>query len=181
VHDLLNLMKAQAAGLDAMGGVLRCGTVSSFDPTRYAAKVLIQPENVLTGWLPVAALWAGSGWGVAAPLSPGMQVIVAALEGNAEQGIVIGALWSNVDAPVAAPVGELWLTHQTGSFLKLHNDGTVEIKASTVNIDGNLVVSGDVSDQAGQHGSVRTLRTAYDQHVHTDPQGGTTGLPSQEV
>ena len=116
-----NMVKAQAGGLDGLAGVARFGLVSSFDPDAYAAKVLIQPENVLSGWLPIVSAWVGAGWGLAAPLMPGAQVLVIAQEGDAEHGVIIGAVWSTVDRPLAAPAGELWLQHQSGSFLKLHN------------------------------------------------------------
>jgi len=141
----------------------------------------LQPENVLTGWLPVISAWVGAGWGLAAPLVTGAQVLVIAQEGDAEQGVVVGAIWSAVDQPLAAPAGELWLQHQTGSFIKLLNDGTISLQASQVNVTGNLVVSGNVSDQNGAHGTVAALRQAHDQHVHDVPQGGSTGLPSETV
>jgi len=176
-----NMVKAQAGGLDGLAGVARFGLVSSFDPSAYAARVLIQPENVLSGWLPVLSAWVGAGWGLAAPLTPGAQVLVIALENDAEQGVIIGAAWSAVDTPLAAPAGELWLQHQSGSFLKLHNDGTIALQAPVVNVTGNLVVTGDISDQNGVHGTLGALRNAHDTHTHPDPQGGNTGLPSVTV
>lgn len=178
---LLNSIRAGAAGLDGHMGGARFGLVSSFDPTAYSARVLIQPENVLTGWLPVISPWVGAGWGLASPLVPGAQVLVIAQEGNAEQGVVMGAIWSSADRPLQAPAGELWLQHQSGSFVKLLNNGTISLQASLVNIEGSLVVSGDISDQNGAHGTVAALRQAYDQHVHTVPQGGNTGLTSEVV
>lgn len=178
MESMWNLVKARANGLDGLAGVVRFGLVASFDPSSYAARVLIQPENVLSGWLPVMSAWVGPGWGLAAPLVPGAQVLVVAQEGDAEQGVVIGAVWSNVDQPMAAPAGELWLQHKTGSFLKLHNDGSISLQAPIVTIAGDLVVSGDISDQSGALGSMAVLRKAYDEHVHNAPAGGETGLPS---
>ena len=178
---LLNQIKAGAGVLDGHVGGARFGLVSSFDPATYSARVLIQPENVLTGWLPVLSPWVGAGWGLAAPLVPGAQVLVLAQEGNSEQGVVLGAIWSVVDQPVPAPAGELWLQHQSGSFFKLREDGTIILQAPQVNITGNLVVSGDIIDLNGAHGTMASLRQAYDEHVHTVPQGGSTGLPSDIV
>jgi phage baseplate assembly protein gpV len=175
---MLNFIKAGAGGMDGRTGVARFGLVSSFDPAAYAARVMLQPENVLTGWLPVVSPWVGAGWGLAAPLVPGAQVLVIAQEGDAEQGVVMGAIWSTVDQPLAAPAGELWLQHQSGSFVKLLNNGTIVLQASQVNVTGNLVVSGDISDQGGAHGNLAAFRQAYDDHEHGVPQGGTTGLPS---
>jgi uncharacterized protein involved in type VI secretion and phage assembly len=176
-----NMVKAHAGGLDGLSGVARFGLVSSFDPSAYAARVMIQPENVLSGWLPVLSAWVGAGWGMAAPLTPGAQVLVIAQEGDAEQGVIVGAVWSAVDQPLPAPAGELWLQHQSGSFLKLHSDGTIALQAAVVNVTGNLVVSGDIADQNGAHGTLAALRNAHDAHTHAVPQGGVTGLPSVSV
>lgn len=181
MEHLRNFIKANAGGLDGQAGVARFGLVSSFDPAAYAARILLQPENVLTGWLPVVSPWVGAGWGMAAPLVPGAQVLVIAQEGDAEQGVVMGAIWSTVDAPLPAPAGELWLRHRSGSLIKLLNDGTITLQAAQVNVMGNLVVSGDVSDQNGAHGTLAVLRQAHDQHEHYLPQGATTGLPTVTV
>ncbi|MCW8307737.1 phage baseplate assembly protein V [Acidiphilium sp. PA] len=176
-----NAVKARAAALDGMSGQARFGIVASFDASAYAARVMLQPENALSGWLPVLSSWIGAGWGMAAPLSPGDQVMVLGQEGDAEQAVVIGRVWSDTEPPPGAPVGEFWLVHQTGSFIKLKNDGTIALQASTVSIQGDLMVSGEISDLAGAHGSLDRLRQAYDGHVHADPQGGQTGAPSVVV
>lgn len=181
MQQFWNQVKAAAGGLDGLNGVARFGLVASFDPNAYAAKVLIQPENVLSGWLPVLSCWVGAGWGLAAPLVPGAQVLVIAQEGDSEQGVVVGAVWSAVDAPLAAPAGEIWLQHQSGSFMKLHNDGTIALQAPVVNVTGSLVVSGNISDLNGAHGTLAALRNAHDTHAHADPQGGQTGLPTVTV
>ncbi|HQT63917.1 MAG: baseplate assembly protein [Acidocella sp. 20-57-95] len=176
-----NAVKAKAGGLDALAGVVRFGLVSSFDPAHYAARVLIQPENVLSGWLPILSSWVGAGWGLAAPLTPGDQVLVLAQEADSEHGVIAGCVWSSVDRPIPAPSGELWLQHQTGSFLKLRNDGTITMQAPTVMVTGNLVVTGDISDQNNTHGTLAALRNAHNTHDHLDTQGGVTGLPSVTV
>src|SRR4051794_35105765 len=85
---LLNAMKQQSSSLDQGQGQPRFGIVSSFDPAAYTVRVLLQPENVLSGWLPVLSQWVGAGWGLVAPPSPGDQVIVLTQEGDAEHGLV---------------------------------------------------------------------------------------------
>ena len=181
----LNAIRAQAGVMSGATGQVRCGTVQSVDPATYCAKVMLQPEGVLTGWLPVAANWVGAGWGMVAPPSPGQQVVVLAQEGQAEHGLVLGGLFSLSAPPPQAPSGELWLVHQTGSCLKLHNDGSIEGKATIWNLTGliqltgSLIASGDISDQGGAHGTFGNLRTIYDEHIHPDVQNGpgSTGLP----
>ncbi len=97
-------------------------------------------------------------------------MLVLTQEGDAEHGVVVGRAFSNVALSPQAPSGELWLVHKSGSFLKLQNDGTVQIC-------GDLHVAGDVYDR---HGSLATLRGDYDQHVHTDSRGGLTSTTSPQ-
>ena len=47
----LNAVKAHAGALDRGQGQPRFATVASVDPARYAARVSLQPEGVLTGWV----------------------------------------------------------------------------------------------------------------------------------
>lgn len=167
---LLNALKAHSGAQDAAIGQPRFGSVSSVDPGAGTVRVQLQPEQVLTGWLPVLSPWVGAGWGLSCPPSPGDQVLVLPQEGDAEHGLVVGRAWSqNVPVP-QTPVGELWLTHRSGSYLRLLNDGTVSVR-------GDLRVEGDVYDR---HGSLAQLRSRYNKHRHPDPQGGMTEEPTPQ-
>jgi phage baseplate assembly protein gpV len=130
--------------------------VSSADPARHAVRVRLQPEGVLSGWLPVLSPWVGAGWGVFCLPSPGDQVLVLAQEGEAEHGVVVGGCFSDPRPPPAGSVGELVLRHGSGAELRLAGDGTVRVQ-------GDLHVAGRVFDS---HGPLDRLRDRYNQHVH---------------
>jgi len=166
---LLNALKAQSAAQDQSAGVPRFGIVTSVDPATATVRVTLQPEAVLTGWLPLLSPWVGAGWGLFAPPSPGDQVLVLPQEGDAEHGLVVASSWSATTPPPPTPPGEFWLVHKSGSFLKLQNDGTIQAH-------GDVYVAGDVFDR---HGSLSALRAHYNAHVHPDPQGGQVGVTSQ--
>lgn len=153
---LLNAWKAQAAAMDRAQGQARFGVVSSADPARHAVRVRLQPEGVLSGWLPVLSPWVGAGWGVFCLPSPGDQVLVLAQEGEAEHGVVVGGCFSDPRPPPGGAVGELVLRHGSGAELRLGNDGVVRVQ-------GDLHVSGRVFDS---HGPLDQLRDHYNQHVH---------------
>jgi phage baseplate assembly protein gpV len=165
---LTNLLKSHAAGLDNTSGQAKFGTVSSINSDTGNARVIIQPDGVLSGWLPMLSQWAGDGWGMACPPSPGDQVLLVPQEGDSEQGVIVGKAYSAAQRPPKAPEGEFWLVHRTGSFIKLCNDGTICIS-------GDLHVAGDVYDQ---HGSVSSFRAAYNSHRHSLQSNGTTTIPS---
>ncbi len=167
---LLNAFKAHSGAQDASAGQPRFGKVTSVDPAVGTVRVQLQPEGVLTGWLPVLSPWVGAGWGLSCPPSPGDQVLVLPQEGDAEHGVVAGRAWSQDAAAPATPVGELWLTHKSGSYLRLLNNGTISVR-------GDLKVEGDVYDR---HGSLAALRGHYNEHKHVDPQGGMTAAPTPQ-
>jgi uncharacterized protein involved in type VI secretion and phage assembly len=145
----------------------RIGVVSSSNPQTATARVLLQPENVLTGWLPVLTQWCGSGWGMVCPPSPGDQVLIIPQEGDAQHGIIVGRLFSNSVRPPSADPGEIALTHQSGCSVRLLNSGIVAIQ-------GDLHVSGNVYDS---YGSLSQLRNDYNIHIHLTSGGQETSTP----
>lgn len=153
---LLNTLKSHAAALDRGRGQPRFALVTSVDPASYAARVKLQPEGTLSGWLPILSPWVGNGWGITCLPSPGDQVLVIPQEGDAEHGIIVGASFSNVARPPSAIPGEFHIVHATGAAITLKNDGTVRI-------DGDVHVAGDIFDQ---HGSLAQLRAHYNVHIH---------------
>ena len=168
MDQLLNALKAHSGAQDATAGQPRFGVVSSVDPKTGTARVQLQPEDVLTGWLPILSPWVGAGWGMSCPPAPGDQVLVLPQEGDAEHGMIVARAWSQNAAMPQTPVGELWLTHRSGSFIRLLNDGTVAVR-------GDLHVEGDVYDR---HGSLAQFREHYNQHRHLDSRGATTSPPT---
>lgn len=168
---LINALKSHAWSLDHTGGQVKFGTVTSVDYQTAMARVQIQPDGVLSGWLPMLSHWVGNGWGMVCPPNPGDQVLLIPQEGDIEQGIIVGRAFSNGQRPPVAPGNEFWLVHQTGSFLKLCNDGTIRM-------NGDLHVQGEVYDRDG---SLSSLRAAYDSHTHQIPSGGVTTGPSKLV
>ena len=96
----VNSLKGHAAALDRMQGQARFAVVSSVDARRYSARVRLQPEDVLSGWLPILSPWVGAGWGFVALPAPGDQVLVVAQEGDADSGVILGASFS---APMPPP------------------------------------------------------------------------------
>ena len=115
----------------------RFGIVSSFDPNTYRAKIVLAPSadgmTPLTGALPVLTGYMGNGWGIAAPLQKGDQVVVLFVQNHPDQGVVLGRIY---DQPHPPPLradgqppaaGEIILVHQSGSRIQVTNDQKVLI------------------------------------------------------
>ncbi len=168
IDRLSNVLKSYSSSLDTSAGQTKFATVTSVDTARHTARVLFQPDNILSGWLPILSQWVGNGWGIVAPIVPGDQVFVVPQEGNVEQGVIVGRCFSDKQKPPAAPAGEFWLVHQAGSTLKLCNDGTIRI-------NGDLHVEGDIYDRTG---ALSGLRAHYNAHTHKISATASTGSPT---
>lgn len=142
-HDLLfNKIKAAADASTARVPRNRWGIVSSTrqTDTGYEVKVKIQPEDVLTGWLPVLSPYVGQNWGLVCPPTQGQQVFVAPDSGDHNHGVVIGMGYSTSAMPPqipgqdggdAVPVkpGQFAILHKNGSYL-IFDDDDVRLVAS---------------------------------------------------
>src|SRR5579871_4225512 len=127
IEHLSNAIKTQFSGMNRSNGEAKFATISSVNYKTGNVKVIVQPDGVLSGWLPVLSPWVGNGWGMVCPPSTGDQVLLIAHEGDVEQGVVVGRAFSQKQPPPAAPDGEMWLVHKSGSSLKLCADGTIQI------------------------------------------------------
>lgn len=139
----INMMKLQAQ-MSGRKANVRLGLVSSLDQANYCAKVRIQPEDAETGWLPIASEWVGNGWGLFCPPEINDMVVVEFQEGDFEAGIITRRLYNDSDRPLSVAPGEFWLVHQSGSFLKFKNDGSVDVTSNTnltATVGGNLAAN----------------------------------------
>lgn len=193
---LTNIMRRESQRVASQKSLPRFGIVTSYDPSRYAAKVRIQPEDYETGFLPVATPWVGNDWGLFAPPTAGDVVEVHFQEGGKEAAYIALRFFGNVAQPLSVPSGEFWLVHRSGSLVKLTNDGkltlngNVEIDATapTVNITATATVN--ITAPAVKIGSqgetlhqlvTDAMQTLFNTHTHPDAQGGNTGTPNQTM
>lgn len=185
---LLNAVKRHVAAAIGQVGQPKVGVVTSVDPSTYTARVTIQPEGVLSGWLPIATAMVGGGWGVVSPPSPGEQVLLLPTEGNTEHAVIVGRIFSQAALPPKtftdqynqgqtsfAQPGEVALVHQSGAFLRLI-DGMVVINGNvtvngtihatnTITSDEDLVANRNISSTGETEGGGYINAT---QNIHTN-------------
>ncbi|MDE4918542.1 phage baseplate assembly protein V [Cupriavidus metallidurans] len=131
VPQLANILRAHAQMAQGEKTTHRVGQITAYDPNKYAVRVKFWPDTVeSSGWIPLASTYVGAGWGLVAAPSIGDQVIVAFDREDQDAGVVVGRFFTDVEQPPAAPSGEFWLVHKSGSLLKFHNDGSVELQAA---------------------------------------------------
>jgi len=164
MHAFRNRMRAEAAAVHQTFGAGRWATVTSSrsTDTGYAVKVLIQPEGVQTTWIPVLSQMVGNGWGIVCPPNQGQQVFIEPVNGSGDEYVVTGMAYSlktRPPQPGGNPVapGEIALVHQTGSFLKLHNDGSIDV---TSNQDGRITVGRNLTVTVTGNATINVTGTA---------------------
>jgi phage baseplate assembly protein gpV len=155
VNQLLNHMM-QAFNRSQMNvGYAHLGIISSVDAPNYSVKVLLQPEEIETGFIP----YCTPVYGWVAPPSGGEQCLVLFERGN--NNVPIGALllyWDQSRAPGVSSsgdtaAGEMLLRHSSGSYVKLNNagkvliNGQVEIDVTTPKLV--ITTTGDVDLTVG--------------------------------
>ena len=188
-----NTVRGVVGNMLAEQGQARHGIVASVNPANATVRLTLDEDGTPSGWLPIAQQAAGNGWGMVTLPLPGTQVFFAPDMGDMAHGVVLGAVHSSEQPPGKVvpygptggasepgdpqPItpGETTLIHASGLSLRLTATG-VEIHGD-LRVNGNLFVSGDISDQNGRRGTLDVLRTDYDAHKHSgvQPGGGTTG------
>lgn len=147
IGELQNQWRVQQAIADARKKTCRLGIITGYDPNKYVVKVQIQPEGLMTPWIPLGALWVGSGWGMYTAPSNGDQVLVQFVDEEFSAGIATLLTFTAAMPPASVPSGEFWLVHKSGAFFKLTNDGKLTFtdgKGATVQLDG----AGNIVSQA---------------------------------
>jgi len=140
MNGLLNIIRREAQRVLSQVSHKRMGIVRGYDPSHYAVKVEIQPEGRMTGWIPLKSPWVGNNWGFYAPPSIGDVIEIDFLEGDKESAIAGERHFNSAVVPFPCPSGEMYLIHQSGSYIKLTNDGHIYLSASgDLRIEGNNV------------------------------------------
>ena len=145
----------------------RHGLVTSYDPDKHLAKVMFQPEQQESGWLPIETGHIGNGYGIAVGLQPGDgkttgdQVIARYQEGDFDSGKIVQRVHSDDQKAPKVQSGELviWTRFQksnggsesasgaqggTGQQIYLKNDGSATVtdgNGATIILDGNGNIS----------------------------------------
>lgn len=156
MNPIANAMRLQALRAGASKVVSRYGIVTGYDPNKYAAKVTLQPEGFDTGFIPIAAVWAGHNWGFFAPPVIGSQVAVVFIEGELTAGYIESTAFNSTNTPLPVPAGELWIVHKTGAFVKFTNDGKLTLSdnnGAQIVLDGagNIASTGSWTHSGTAH------------------------------
>ena len=161
------------------------GHVASYDPARHRVKVIVptlRDENdvpVLSPWMPLGTLGVGAGYGIqVAPKggatfenpTAGEQVIIKMLDPDTGTAMCAHLQFNEVMAPPFTDLkgGEVGIKQPSGSFLRMHENGDIEIAcgpSGNYNLTkGDLRVTGAIIAGYGSGDQVGLLT-----HTHAQP------------
>lgn len=144
MREMLNEMRRQAINTVNNRACTRLGTIVGYDSANYLVRVSIEPDGNLTRWIPLLSPWVGNGWGMFCPPTIGDQVEVEFQEADYDAPISCMRFYTDANRPLNVPSGEFWVVHKSGSLLKFHNDGSVELVSNsnlTLNVGGTITSS----------------------------------------
>ena len=172
--------------------MLKFGVVTQVNEKDMKVRVSFPELNIESYWLPVMV---NKTFQDKVYWMPDIQEhVVCMMDSNLEAGVVMGAIYSSSDKPPA--------NKNLNTFYTKFKDGTEiefnrETKKLNINISdgkhlkydgggtwhiqGNLVVSGNISDLENVHNTLDHLRQTYNNHNHPGDSGGTTGTPNQTI
>lgn len=167
------------------------GIITGYDPVKHLVTVQIHPATandpaLKTGWIPLASMWVGNGWGMFAAPSLGDICVVIYQTGDRQRPIGATLIFTRKNGLLpTVPSQEFWLVHKSGSFVKLTNDGAISISANTavnvtapeVNIDSLEVNVGNIGGTLEKL-LMDTARTVFNTHTH---QSGAIPPPDQQM
>lgn len=149
--------------------MLRIGKVSSIDAAKATAKVVFESsENMVSYNLPVLYRQTKSAKDYWMP-DIGESVVCVFLPNDQSNGFILGAFYVEDPPATSADIRKVIfddgteIEYNSGSHtLTIDAAGPINITAAgNVNITGDVIVDG----------------ISFKEHVHSDPQGGTTGGP----
>lgn len=154
------------------------GEITAYNPANYTVKVMLMPEQVETGFIPLAAVWVGNNLGAVFGPNIGDSVKLDFIDGSVQATVVNGRFFNSVAHPPVVQSGQAAFVDGSGAYIRLNGDGTITAGAPTsitvttpllkqvgsFEVDGNSQFNGTVTAT----GEV----TGNGTHLHTHTHGG---------
>jgi phage baseplate assembly protein gpV len=144
------------------------GYVTSFDRASGAAKVMLEPSGIETGWLPIPTIYVGSGFGFIGDIDDQTECTVVFEGGNPNSGKIVCFHFQD-DVPPTIGAGEAIFFHKSGSIMKFNANGSIAVTAAGgFDVNANMTVAGTITAS----GDVIGAGISLDSHVHGGVKSG---------
>jgi phage baseplate assembly protein V len=178
--------------------MFRVGLVKQQDLQNARVRVAFPDrDQLLSYWLPILSAKTQNDKFYWIP-DIGEQV-VCLMDEHDEAGTVLGAIYSSADTPPVQSADKYHMSFKDGASLEydraahalaisLPSGATINVGAHgasiTIDASGNITVhaAGGINLITSSHNdSVDGIINTYNGHTHTDPQGGSTAPPNQQM
>ena len=169
--------------------MLKFGTVTNINPLTAKARVEFADDNMTSYWLPILQkkTLKDKYYSV---VDIGEQV-ACLMDENCEDGVILGAIYTNLDEVPAISSSQHLVKFEDGSFIEFNRDTQrLTIVAKTLNIVADIINTGKFentdgivsnSDITDKTSSMQSMRDTYNSHTHTGNQGSPTSSPQQSM
>ena len=169
--------------------MLRFGTVTNINPLTAKARVEFADDNMISYWLPILQkkTLKDKYYSV---VDVGEQV-ACLMDENCEDGVILGAIYTNLDEVPAISSSQHLVKLEDGSFVEYNRENEMlTVVAKTINLIGDVVHTGKLentdgitsnSDITDKTSSMQAIRDTYNSHTHTGNQGSPTSKPKEAM
>ncbi len=169
--------------------MLKFGTVTNINPLTAKARVEFADDNMISYWLPILQkkTLKAKYYSV---VDVGEQV-ACLMDENCEDGVILGAIYTNLDEVPAISSSQHLVKFEDGSFVEYNRENEMlTVVAKTINLIGDVVHTGKLentdgitsnSDITDKTSSMQAIRDTYNSHTHTGNQGSPTSKPKEAM
>ncbi|MBP3847431.1 phage baseplate assembly protein V [bacterium] len=162
--------------------MLRFGIVSQINPLLCQARVNFGDDDSTSYWLPVLQTKTLKDKFYSMP-DIGEQV-VCLMDQNSEDGVILGAIYSNEDKPIITSEKQLSVNLENGSQINADKENnTLTVVFQNIKFIGDITHEGILTNTNGiksnaditdKKSSMQSMRDKYNSHTHPDKNQKTT-------
>lgn len=159
--DIVNLIQREVSRALSHRTHPKNGLVTSYDPKTHSIKVMYKPDNIESGWIPIACTAAGQAVSHVHGPTPGDgkktgdQAVIHFFNGDIESPHCVGFLHSDKDPPPGVQSGEsLWKHNQTKVAIYIDKKGKVTHQGNEEGLFHQTAKNGPISITTKEKGKI---------------------------
>ena len=162
--------------------MLRFGIVSQINPLLCQARVNFGDDDSTSYWLPVLQTKTLKDKFYSMPDIN--EQVVCLMDQNSEDGVILGAIYSNADKPAVTSEKQLSVNLENGSQINANKEtDTLTIIFQNIKFVGDITHEGILTNTKGiksnaditdKKSSMQSMRDTYNSHTHPDKNQKTT-------
>jgi len=169
--------------------LLRFGIVSKIHPSKPYARIRFDEDDSTSYWLCVLQIKTLKDKFYVMP-DIGEQV-ACLMDNNSEEGVILGAVYSDRDKPREHSNKIIYLQLENGSFIDISKEeNKLTVSFPNIYLIGNIVHDGLFQNSKGiiceenifdKKSSMQAIRDTYNIHTHIGNEGAPTSKPNNEM